>query len=83
MEKRHMDTIIERSEEFGATGATRFKRWELKTWFGAERIGKNVWRNLNENILEKSPDSDVRVFELDSEYIFVEHSKIWKLKDAT
>ena len=78
-----MDTIIERAEEFAETGVTRFKRWELKAWFGAERIGKNVWRNLNENILDRKPDADVRIFEIDNEFIFVDNSKINELTSWT
>jgi hypothetical protein len=83
MEKRHMDAIIERCEEFSVTGVTRFKRWELRSWFGAERLGKNVWRNLVENLEEKAPGTDVRVFEVDNEFIVVNAAMVQKLQDWT
>ena len=83
MEKRHMDTIVQRSEEFSETGVTRFKRWELRSWFGAERLGKNVWRSLEENIEAKKPGADIRVFEIDNEFVLVDNTKVQKLVDWT
>jgi hypothetical protein len=83
MERRHMDIVSQRSEEFSVTGVTRFKRWELKSWFEVERLGKNVWRNLMENIEDKSPDTEVLVFEIDNEFVFVKSGLLQKLEDMT
>ena len=78
-----MDMIIARSEEFAETGTTRFKHWELKSWFNAQRLGKNVWRNLHENIQDRTPNADVRVFQNDSEFVFIDNARIQKLEDWT
>ncbi len=83
MEKRHMDTIQHRAEEFAQTGVTSFKRWELKSWFGAERIGKNVWRNISDNIQEKKDGADVLRYETDGEFFLIDKSRISNLADWT
>jgi hypothetical protein len=79
MEKRHMDIIVQRAEEFAETGVTRLKRWELKSWFGAERLGKNVWRNIGEHLSEKRPGASIQVIEIDNEFIMVDRAMIANL----
>jgi len=83
MEKRHMDTIALRAEEFAETGVTRFKRWELKSWFGAERLGKTIWRNIEEHLKERRPSATIQVFEIDNEFFMVDRSKIDNLDSWT
>lgn len=76
MEKRHMDIITQRAEEFAQTGVTRFKRWELKSWYGAERLGKNVWRSIDEHIRDKSPRAKIKVIEVDNEFIIMNSNQV-------
>jgi len=74
-----MDILAQRADEFAQTGVTRFKRWELKSWYGAERLSKTIWRNIGDHIKDKSPKANIRVIEIDNEFIMMNSAEVHDL----
>jgi hypothetical protein len=46
MERRHMDALNDRFDELINESYTSVKEWEIKSWFGFERLRENAWRTL-------------------------------------
>ena len=63
MDKRFIDLMTTRAEEFASTGRTQFSKWELLLWHDQQNVSKNIWRNILSNVQAAKPDSKPRIFE--------------------
>ena len=52
MLKRLEDALLQRIEAVYHRGYAFVEWWELNTWYGVERISKNVWRDLKDRFVE-------------------------------
>jgi DNA-directed RNA polymerase delta subunit len=46
-----------RIDEVVYLGYTRIAWWELRAWYGLERISKNVWRDLQDRFRQAEEDN--------------------------
>jgi hypothetical protein len=76
-----MERLQERAEEFSGTGQTHFYYWELKAWFSASNISKNVRRTIHSHLIDSAPDRVPAFIELSDRYIFVDKNSMKNLDD--
>ena len=50
--KRMEDALLQRIDAVAWRGFAFVETWELNAWYGAERIGKGVWRDLRDRFAE-------------------------------
>ena len=60
MEKRHMDTLNERFDRLLNENWTDIKEWEIKSWFGFERLRENAWRTLKLRWSERCTEQGIK-----------------------
>lgn len=63
MDKRFIDQMITRAEEFARTGKTQFTKWELLLWHDQQLLSKGIWRSILSNLLAAKPDSRPKILE--------------------
>lgn len=54
MLKRHEDALMQRIDALSAVGWTSINWWELRQWYGMERITKKIYRDLRDRFLEEN-----------------------------
>lgn len=81
MEKRYMDRIQERAEEFAHTGRTKFARWELVSWFDIQRVSKSVWRTLDDHFKSMDQNAEPVVFDDGVDYLVLDRRKLMAVAD--
>jgi hypothetical protein len=52
--KRHEDALSSRFDAVTRLGWTCIYYWELYLWYGADRIGKQTWRDLQRRFNEEN-----------------------------
>jgi hypothetical protein len=57
MEKRYDDILTSRIEEVSRYGVSKIEDWELRLWYGLQRIGKATYRDLNDRF-ERMAEAD-------------------------
>ncbi|MBB4230068.1 hypothetical protein [Rhizobium mongolense] len=74
MELRHENELMNRLERVEILGCAEILREELKRWYGADRIGVNVWRDLHDRwkMIEQRPEMKLLVGGTDSSnWVFI------------
>lgn len=62
MEKRHDNTLTRRLEEVADRGSAYINWYEFYRWYGVERIGKRVYRDLLQRWREVREDESADLF---------------------
>lgn len=63
MLKRHENSLSELLERLLGDGWVAIEWWQLRLWYNAERIGKNIFRDLQERVAEM--DDEVVLYTYD------------------
>jgi hypothetical protein len=73
MLKRLEDALGQRIDAVALKGFAFIEWWELNHWYGVERIGKNVWRDLRDRFDEAADDktAELYIYEADSGLLLV------------
>ena len=82
MLKRHEDGLLQRIDTIAWRGFAFVEWWELNAWYGKDRIGKAIWRDLRRRFDEAAEDETARlyIYEVQNGVLFV-HSD--GLKEVT
>ena len=56
MLRRLEDALMQRIDAVAWRGFAFIEWWELNSWYGAERIGKGVWRDLRDRFSEAADE---------------------------
>lgn len=62
MLKRHEDALAERIDAVAWRGYAFIEWWELNAWYGKDRIGRNVWRDLRVRFDEAVSDEKMTLY---------------------
>ena len=54
MLKRHEDALMHRIDALTIVGWTEIRWWELRQWYGMERITKKIYRQLRDRFHEEN-----------------------------
>lgn len=64
MIKRHEDSLMARIDALAWQGYCEIKWWELRAWYGMERLTKNVWKDIVDRFDElMDEESTIRLLE--------------------
>lgn len=63
MDKRFIDQMVSRAEEFARTGKTQFTKWELLLWHDQQLLSKGIWRSILNSLLAAKPDARPKILE--------------------
>ena len=81
MLKRHSNELENRLDAVKAVGCVQIMWWELYSWYDAQRITKNIWRDLRSR-LDDIGVEDASIFQNGMGVIISDDSKEWvKLRD--
>ena len=73
MLKRHEDALMCRFDAVTQLGWSRIQYWELYLWYGVERIGKKVWRDLQRRFDEDN-EGDLYIYDTSKQDILLIHN---------
>ena len=62
MLKRLEDALLQRIDAVAWRGFAFVEWWELNQWYGAERIGKSVWRDLRDRFADAADEGAQLMF---------------------
>ncbi len=62
MMKRHEDDLNKRFDELAWEGIAFVHFWELKTWYGQERLTKTVWQDLINRFEQATHEDDKKYY---------------------
>lgn len=81
MEKRHSDLLSNMVEEIAHRGVIRLSQRQLRHIHGAERLGRNTWRDISERLPSPLSAKDVLIFKEDDDIYLVRKDKLENLTD--
>ena len=74
MDKRQSDLLNNLVEEIAHTAIVRLSKRQLRHLHGAERLGKNTWRDLEERLPGTLTAADVYIVDEDDDIYLVRKS---------
>lgn len=74
MLKRHADELSNRLDQVTIMGTAEIRKDELLLWFGLERLGKTVWRDISgqwADLVEDIDECSLLVAERNGTFVFI------------
>ena len=82
MLRRLEDALLQRIDAVAWRGFAFVEWWELNSWYGVERISKNVWRDLRDRFAEAADDGDeLHLCEVANGVMLLNASKVKSVAD--
>jgi hypothetical protein len=84
MLRRLEDALLQRIDAVARRGFAFVEWWELNSWYGVERISKNVWRDLRTRFLEVAQEgADLAFCEAPNGVMLINSMKLRSISDKT
>jgi len=82
MLKRHEDALMQRFDAVTNLGYSFIELWELYLWYGRDRIGKAVWRDLRDRFDETAAASDeLWIYSADTGVMLIHSDGLQKISE--
>ena len=82
MDQRQSDLLNNIIEQIGYTSVVRLSKRQLRHLHGAERLGKNTWRDLEQRLPRPITAKDISFIEEDDDIYLVRNTNLGKLADV-
>lgn len=83
MLKHHEDALKHHIDAVAWKGFSFVEWWQLKAWYGLERLSKNVWRDLRDRFDEAAEDNtaELWIYEAETGIMLIHSDGLQKISD--